>query len=220
MVGYAVVLGVAFLARLALSFLEVSFVTPAQRTMWSWPVFAIFLLAFAAATFFANRARLAAPAESLRSLPALTLAVGIGATVGCLTVWSDWLSPAASARGLATLHVPGFAAGPFYVYGAILITVLFHFLPIAAAAWLAKQLPAAAARLLLTAAVVVVAFSEDASYFLRTPDLLGVEPARHALSAAANAAEAILIYRYGLLAGLLQRGTTYLLWHVLWPSLS
>ena len=39
-------------------------------------------------------------------------------------------------------------------------------------------------------------------------------------SQAANAAEAILIYRYGLLAGLLQRGTTYLLWHVLWPSLS
>ena len=220
MAGYTVVLGLALLARSALSFLEVSFVTPAQRTMWSWPVFWLFSMAFAVATVLANEAHLLTPAETLRAPRALATALVIGATVGCLTVWSDWVSPAAAARGLPSLHVRGPAAGPFYIYGAILLTVLFHFLPIAVAARLTMLLQARTARrLFLGATIVLVALSEDTSFFLQTRDVLGVESARHALSVAANAAEAILIYRYGLLAGLLKRGTTYLVWHVLWPAM-
>ena len=221
MVGYLIVLGFAFLARSALSLFQVPFVTSAQRTVWSWPAFAIFLAAFATAVFFATRARLPTPAETLRARTSLALAIFIGATVGCLTIWSDWMSPIAAARGVPSVHVRGLAAGPFYAYGAILITVVFHFLPMAVTAWLAGRLRTPTARhLLLAMATLLVAFSEDASFFLANRHLVGLDSARHALSVVANATEAILIYRCGLLAGLAQRGSTYLLWHLLWPNLT
>jgi hypothetical protein len=217
--GYAAVLGIAFLARAALSAFDVQFITHGQETVWSWPFFGVFLLAFLLAVPLAQGARLPSPGETLRSRAGLALPVAIGMAIGLLTLWSDILSPAAAARGVPTLHVRGPAAVPFYLYGGVLLTVVFHFLPIALAAGVARWLPRAAARAAIVAGIVVVALSEDLMFFLRTPALVTVESGRHVLSVLANAAEAGLIYRFGLLSGLLQRWTAYLLWHIAWPAL-
>jgi hypothetical protein len=220
MIGYAVIFGVAVLARLVLAGLTVEFVTPGQRLLWSWPVIVVLALALAGAAALADRARLPAPHDGLRWRSGLGLAIGAGAIVGVLTIASDIASPVAATRGLPTIHVQGIAALPFYLYGAILITVLFHFLPMATAAWVADGLPPAAARACVIAALLLVALSEDLGFFARGAGIATVDGGRHVLSVAANASEAALIYRYGLAAGLLQRGTTYLLWHLAWPNLS
>jgi hypothetical protein len=219
-IDYVVLLAVAVAARLLLPVLAVEYITPEQRALWSWPVVLVLAVALAAGAVLAGRARLPTPREGLRSQRGPGLAVAAGVAVGALTIASDVVSPAAAARGLPTMHVHGLAAVPFYLYGALLVTVIFHFLPVAAGAWLAHQLPAAPGRAVVLAVVLLVAFSEDAGFFARGAGIATIEGARHALSVAANATEAALIYRFGLAVGLLQRGTTYLLWHVAWPIVS
>ena len=164
-------------------------------------------------------AGLPTPAQTLQSPLAVILSVGIGFAVGLITIWTDLISPAASARGLTTVHVAGTPALPFYAYGAILLTTLFHFLPVAAATYLAQRFALTTRRTIIIGAILVVAFSEDFGFFLRNSDLLNLETGRHVLSVLANATEADLVYRYGLLAALLQRTSTYIVWHIAWPNL-
>jgi hypothetical protein len=220
MAGYAVILGFALLARVALSLFDFEFVTTAQRFLWSWPVVAGFVAMFAASANLGKRAGLPTPAETLRSPFVVMLAVGIGVAVGLITIWTDLISPAAIARGVATLHVAGPSALPFYVYGAILLTTLFHFLPMAAAAYFAQHFAPATRHTIILGAILAVAFSEDLGFFLYNSSLFSLETGRHVLSVVANATEAGLIYRYGLLAGLLQRISTYIVWHIAWPNLA
>lgn len=217
MVNHASLFGVAFLCRLALAFLPVAYVSAGQRSLWSWPFFCVFALCFAAAVPLAASAGLPRPPDTLIRRRELFAPVAVGTAVALLTIWSDLVSPVAIARNVPTVHVHGWAAVPFYVYGAILLTVVFHFLPIAFVAWCARRLPPRLRLAILIIGVLAVAFSEDANYFLRARSLAGVEAGRHALSVVANGAEALFILRLGLLGGLTQRLTTYLLWHLAWP---
>ena len=220
MVGYASVLGVAVASRLLLILLPVAYVSPGQQAAWSWRFFAVFALCFAIAVAVAQKARLPTPVETLaHARRAVALPVAVGAGVALLTVWSDILAPVAAARGVPTIHVHGLAAVPFYTYGAILLTTVFHFLPMALVAWIAQRLGAGWRPIVRGVGVAAVGISEDAGYFLRSGLSIGVETARHALSVVANCTEALFVYRFGVLGGLAQRGTTYLLWHLLWPSL-
>lgn len=219
--GYGIAFGVAVAARLLLAFLPVDYVSAGQRAIWSWRFFAVFALCFAVAVFLATRSRLPTPEETAsgpnrRWLLPLT----VGAAVALLTIASDVVAPVAQARGLATVHVRGWSALPFYAYGAILLTVVFHFLPIAVVAWLAQKVRGRARAALVCVGVVAVAFSEDAGYFLGSQSSFAtVDAWRHVLSVFANGAEAVFIYRFGFLAGLAQRSTTYFLWHFVWPLL-
>lgn len=207
--------------RLLLAFLPVDYVSEGQRALWSWRFFAVFALCFAAAVFLATRAGLPAPGETASGPQrGWLLPLAVGAAVALLTIGSDVVAPAAQARGLATLHVRGRAALPFYAYGAILLTVVFHFLPISLVAWLARRIRGRARVVLVCIGVAAVALSEDAGYFLGSPSLGTIDAWRHVLSVFANGAEAAFIYRSGLLAGLAQRSATYLLWHLAWPSLA
>lgn len=218
--GYAIVFGVAVAARVLLVFLPVSYVSAGQQALWSWRFFPLFAACFAAAVFLATRARLPSPRETATGprtgwlLPLL-----VGTAVALLTIGSDVVAPAAAARGVPEIHVGGWAALPFYVYGAVVLTVVFHFLPMALVAWLAQQVGGRAGFVLVAAGVLAVALSEDAGYFLRSRAFEEVELARHVLSVFANGAEAAFIYRFGLLAGLAQRSATYVLWHLAWPLL-
>jgi hypothetical protein len=218
--GYAAVLAAAVAARALLSLLPVAYAVPGQRTVASWEFFALFVACFAAGAVLAIRAGLPSPGTALaRAGGTLALPAAAGAAVGILIILSDLAAPAAAARGVATLHVAGPGTVPFYVYAAILLSTVFHFLPMALAAALARPLRGGARIALLGAAVALVAFSEDAGWFLREGLPLSIEGARHALSVAANAAEALFVLRGGLLGGLAQRATTYLVWHLLWPAL-
>lgn len=143
----------------------------------------------------------------------------VGTAVALLTIRSDVVAPAAAARGVPTMHVGGWAALPFYTYGAVVLTVVFHFLPMALVAWIARQVGGRAGFVLVAAGVLAVALSEDTGYFLRSRAYEEVEFARHVLSVFANGAEALFLYRFGLLAGLAQRSATYVLWHLAWPLL-
>lgn len=85
------------------------------------------------------------------------------------------------------------------------------------ATWVARRLEGPWRLVVVSTALVVVGFSEDLGFFLRASSLATVEAGSHALSVLANGAEAFFIYRFGLVSGLLQRGSTYLLWHLAWP---
>jgi hypothetical protein len=218
--GYAAIFGIALAARTALALIPFEYATAAQRPVWSWWFFAIFAASFAAAAALAVQAGLPSPAATLTGpRRRWILPVTVGLIVGALTMLSDTIVPAAAARGVTTMHVRGAAAVPFYLYGAILITTVFHFLPVALAARVAGLVKGRTGAVILAAAFAGVALSEDFGYFLSGPPA-GVETLRHGLSVLANGTEAVFIYRYGLVAGLLQRGTTYLLWHILWPLLT
>jgi hypothetical protein len=218
--GYAAIFGFALAARSVLAVIPFEYATAAQRPVWSWWFFAIFAASFGVAAVLAARAGLPSPTATLTGPPRRwILPVTVGLIVGALTMLSDTVVPAAAARGVTTMHVRGPAALPFYLYGAILITTVFHFLPVALAARIATRTEGRTRAVILAAAFAGVALSEDAGYLLGGPPA-GVETARHGLSVLANGAEAVFIYRYGLMAGLLQRGTTYLLWHILWPFLT
>ena len=220
MAGYASVFGVALVARLVLTFVPVAYVSTGQRAAWSWRSFLVFALCFAAAVALAARAGLPTPGQSLsRWRRAIGLPATVGAAVALLTIWSDIVSPVAPTRGVATVHVHGWPALPFYIYGAILLTVVFHFFPMALAAWLAQRFRGGLRSAILVLGVAAVALSEDAGYFLHSGPSTGIETARHVLSVLANAAEAVFVYRFGLLGGLAQRSATYLLWHLAWPAL-
>ena len=218
--GYAIVFGAAVAARVLLAFLPVSYVSAGQQALWSWRFFPVFAACFAAAVFLANRSRLHSPRETARGprkgwlLPLL-----VGTVVALLTIGSDVVAPAAAARGVPTMHVGGWAALPFYTYGAVVLTVVFHFLPMALVAWLALRVGGRAGIVVVAAGVLAVALSEDTGSFLRSRAFEEVELARHVLSVFANGAEALFIYRFGLLAGLVQRSATYVLWHLAWPLL-
>lgn len=216
--GYAALFGVALAARLSLDLLPVQYITAGQEKVWSWAFFGVFSLCFLLGALLANRARLPAPAETL-SGPALgwALPLAVGGAVGLLTIGSDLLHPAAAARGLSTLHVRGPAAIPFYLYGALLLTAVFHFFPMAFAAWVARRLRDPWRLAVVSIALAAVALSEDLGFFLRASSLATVEAGRHVLSVLANGTEAFFIYRFGLVSGLLQRGSTYVLWHLAWP---
>jgi hypothetical protein len=213
------VLAAAALSRLALEAITVDFVTDGQRTLWSWPFFGFFVACYAVAAVAATRAKLPSPAGTLAQWPTgLALPAATGFVVALLTIASDVAEPAAAARGVASVHVTGPAAVPFYAYGAALLSTVFHFLPVALLAWAAARLGGRARALLVGAGIAIVAFSEDFGYFARQAPDFGIEWFRHALSVAANGAEAVFIYRFGLLAGLAQRASTYLVWHLGWPS--
>jgi hypothetical protein len=134
-----------------------------------------------------------------------------------VAILSDLAYPAAAARGVASVHVALPAALPLYVFAAIALTTVFHFLPVAALALVAQGLAARRRALVVGLGILAVAFSEDAGFFLRHGSGVGIEWARHAVSVVANGAEAFFIYRHGLLAGLAQRSSTYLVWHLVWP---
>ena len=188
MTGYAWIFGIATTARILLAFLPVTYVTAAQQAVWSWRFFAVFTLCFWAAVLLAARSGLPAPAQTLSGTkPGWALPMATGAVVGVLLIASDVISPAAQARGLATLHVTGLGALPFYAYGAILLTTVFHFLPLAVIACLMRRLRGAARRIVLLLGVVAIALNEDAGYLLRTQSLETVEDWRHVLSALATA---------------------------------
>jgi hypothetical protein len=217
--AYATVLLVALLSRVLLEFTTADYVTAGQRVALSWRFFALFVGSYGVAVALASRAMLAGPHETLaHARVALRWPIAVGAAVGLATIASDMAAAVAASRGLDTVHVRGWAALPFYAYGAVLLTTVFHFLPVAAAAWLARRLTGRGRVLVLGIGIAVAAFSEDMGYFLNRGAQPGIEWARHALSVAANALEATFIYRHGLLAGLAQRSTTYLLWHLLWPA--
>lgn len=218
--GYAIIFGVAVAARGLLAFLPVSYVSAGQQALWSWRFFPVFAAGFAASVFLANRSELPSPRETaMGQKEGWLLPLLVGTAVALLTIASDIVAPAAAARGVPTMHVGGWAALPFYTYGAVVLTVVFHFLPMALVAWLARRAGGRTRFVLVAAGVLAVAFSEDAGYFLRSRAFEEVELARHALSVFANGAEAVLIYRFGLLAGLVQRSATYVLWHLAWPLL-
>ena len=143
-----------------------------------------------------------------------------GSAIAVLTIVSDVHSPAAAARGVATLHVPFPASLPFYAYGAIVLTVLFHFLPLALALALLRATALDRTWIPPAVVVVVLALSEDWNYLAQVGLRASVETARHVLSFAANLLELWFIQRFGLLAGLCQRLTTYAWWHVVWGALT
>jgi hypothetical protein len=216
--GYGILLAGAALSRLALEAFDFDFVSAAQEMFWSWRYFAVFVACYALAAVAAHGAQLPSPPDTLaRWRTRLLQPVAIGILVALLTVVSDVIDPVAKARGVATIHVAGGAAAAFYAYGAVLLTTVFHFLPIAPFAWLATRAPAGARAMVVSLGIAIAAFSEDAGYFARAP-VFDMEWARHALSVAANGTEALFIYRYGLLAGIAQRASTYLVWHIFWPS--
>lgn len=218
--GYAVVFGVAVAARVLLDFLPVSYVSAGQQALWSWRFFPVFAACFAAAVFLATRSKLPSPRETATGpTKGWLLPLLVGTAVALLTIGSDVVAPAAAARGVPTIHVGGWAALPFYTYGAVVLTVVFHFLPMALVAWIARRVGGRAGFVLVAAGVLAVAFSEDAGYFLRSRIFEEMELARHLLSVFANGAEAVFLYRFGLLAGLAQRSATYVLWHLAWPLL-
>jgi hypothetical protein len=216
-VGYAIVFGVALGSRLVLVTQPIAYVSAGQETAWSWRFFIVFTVCFLVAVALASRSKLPSPTQSLSRPGALAIASAVGLGVAILTIWTDVLAPAAQARGFPTMHVAGWVAVPFYAYGAILLTTVFHFLPMAFAAWLVQRLRGGLRSVLVGIAIAVVGMSEDADYFLRTDFVIGVDAARHGLSVLGNAAEGVFIYRFGFLAGLVQRSATYLLWHILWP---
>jgi hypothetical protein len=219
-VVYSAVFITAALCRAALEFLPFDYALPNQRTVSSWGYFLIFAGCYAAGIALAVRAGLPSPGDTLaRARTALALPAAVGVAVGLLTIASDVIAPVAAARGVATVHVIGPAAIPFYAYGAIVLTTVFHFLPVALVAWLARRLQGTWRMMVVFVGVAFVAFCEDTGWFLRAGATFDVEWARHALSVLANAAEAIFIYRFGLLAGLAQRTSTYFIWHLLWPAL-
>lgn len=219
--GYAALFAMAIAARLSLDLLPVQYVSAGQERVWSWSFFGVFSVCFLLGALLANRAQMPAPAETFSGpVSGWALPLAVGCAVGLLTIGSDLLDPAAAARGLSSLHVRGPAAIPFYLYGAMLLTVVFHFLPMAFAAWVARRLRGAWRLAVVSIALVAVAFSEDLGFFLRASSLDTVEAGRHVLSVLANGAEAFFIYRFGLVSGLLQRGSTYLLWHLAWPLVS
>jgi hypothetical protein len=214
---YATVLVAAIIARLALEWESPDYVSDGQRLIWSWPFFLVFAACYAAAIAIARRTRIPAPAETLaRPLIRLGLPALVGVVVALLTIASDLMQPVALARGVSSIHVQGWQAVPFYTYGAIVLTTVFHFLPVALLAWLVQELSGARRTALVGIGIAAIAFSEDAGYFVRGASL-DIESARHVLSVVANAAEALFIYRFGFLAGLAQRASTYLVWHGLWP---
>lgn len=217
MVGYAVVFGVALVLRLSLITQSIVYVNAGQRAVWSWRFFVVFALCFLCAVALATRSRLPTPAQTLSRPGALAFAFAVGLAIALLTIWTDILAPVSLARGIPSIHVTGWVALPFYAYGAILLTTVFHFLPMAFAAWLTQRLRSRLRFVLIGAVIGIVGFSEDAGYFLQTGTLMDADAARHALSVLANSTEAVFIYRFGFLAGLAQRSATYLLWHVLWP---
>ena len=221
MLGYGAILATAAALRLALEAFSFDFASAGQRTLWSWQFFAVFVACFFIGAVAAMRTSLLSPAGTVRQWRAgLALPAAIGFGVALVTIATDIVEPVAAARGVATVHVTGPAAVPFYAYGAILLTTVFHFLPVALLAWAASQVSGRTRAGLVGAGIALVAFSEDASYFIRHAPSFDIEWARHTLSVAANGAEALFIYRFGLLAGLAQRAATYLGWHILWPVLA
>lgn len=205
--GYAALFAVALAARLSLDLLLVQYITPRQEKVWSWAFFGVFCLCFFLGALLAERVRLPAPAKTL-SGPVLgwALPLAVGGVVGLLTIGSDLLDPAAAARGLSTLHVRGPAAIPFYLYRAMLLTVVFHFLPMAFVAWVTRRLEGCWRLAVVSIALAAVALSEDLGFFLRVSSLATVEAGRHVLSVLANGTEAFFIFRFGLVSGVLQRG--------------
>ncbi len=218
--AYLCVLGVALAARAALSGTPVPYVNAGQALLWSWPLFGALALAVAAGAHLAERVGIPAPLDprvpaSLRFLvPTLW-----GSVIAALTILSDVVAPAAAARGLPTMHVPFPVSIPFYVYGAIMLCVLFHFLPLGLAAWMLTRLRRTAPRAAIALAVTALGLSEDGGYFLRSGLPYSVETLRHLLSFAANVTELLFIWNYGLLAGLSQRMATYAWWHITWGAL-
>jgi hypothetical protein len=219
-VGYTHIFAIALIARLLLTFLPVRTITAAQQRLWSWEFFVVFSACFALGVVLANRGGLPSPGRQPSRGIGTWMPIGIGSIVAVITMGADMVQPAAAARGLPALHVRGVAAIPFYVYGAVLLTVVFHFLPVAAGVWIARRLHGVARSAILALTLSLVAFTEDLMFFVRFASPGAVETGRHLLSVLANASEAVLIYRFGLLAGLLQRGTTYVLWHIAWPRVS
>ena len=218
--AYAIVFLVAAAARIALGLIPFEYALAGQAVIGSERFFVVFAGCFAAGAAAARHAPMPSPARTLRDArTALGLPAAVGVSVALLTILSDLAYPAAAARGVASVHVAWPAAVPFYVFSAIALTTVFHFLPVAVLAWAARKLAGKPRAVLLALGIVAIAFSEDAGYFLRHGTEAGVEWARHALSVAANGAEAFFIYRFGLLAGLAQRGSTYLVWHLAWPAL-
>lgn len=221
MSSYAALFVAALAARGVLAMTTVSYTSPGQQAVWSWSFFLVFTACFAAAAWAAIRAGLPSPAATLAGpRQGWAWPVAVGAATGVAVIWSDVVSPAAAARGVETLHVQGWPAVPFYAYGAILITVVFHFLPIAIGSLLARHLAGWPRLILLAIVVTAVALSEDLRFFLGAAPHDSVETTRHVVSLAANAAEALFILRFGLLAGLIQRLTTYGLWHLAWPQVA
>jgi hypothetical protein len=217
--GYAAVYATALLARIALAFLPVRFVTGGQERLWSWEFFAVFTLCFVSGILLARRAGLPPPDRIPPDGASAWVPISIGCIVAVMTITLDMIEPAAAARGVPSMHVRGAAAIPFYLYGAVVLTVVFHFLPVAAGAWVARRSHNPARSVILALTLLAVALSEDLMFFVRSASPGVLETIRHVLSVAANGSEAVLTYRFGLLWALLQRVSTYLVWHIAWPTI-
>jgi hypothetical protein len=220
MAAYLWMLAVALIARVVLSGVPVSYVNAGQAVLWSWPMFGALAAATLGGAYLADRAAIPAPFDpKISMVRRLVLPFVWGSVIGGLIILSDAVAPVAAARGWPTMHVPFPASVPFYLYGAILLCVLFHFLPIGAVAWVLTRLRARPPRWVKALAVITLGLSEDGGYFVRNGLPFSAETFRHLLSFGANVTELLFIWNFGLLAGLTQRMATYTWWHLVWGGL-
>lgn len=215
---YVIVLLTAFVSRLLLEFFRVPYVTSGQRVLWGWPFFVVLVAALAMGAYALRHTRDRERHDDVVARRKFGWPIIVGTVVAAAIIISDVIEPVAEARGVPTIHVPLPIAIPFYLYGGILLSVLFHFAPLALILGLTSRVRPGIARSFIIAAVVAVALSEDGGYFIRNGFDATPEGARHLVSVAANAAEVMFMWRFGFLAGLTQRLSTYTWWHILWPA--
>lgn len=217
MAPYLVLLGASALVRAVLMVAPVDYINRGQHVLWSWPIFGVVVLGTLVGAWCARRAGLPGPLDGrISGWQRFALPAAVGTAIAAAIVLSDILSPIVNVRGLTRLHVPPPVSVPFYRYGAVVLTILFHFLPLAVIAALCSGGRRWRRTPVWLGAVLLLGLSEDAGYFLREGLPLTMETGRHIVSYGANVAELMFIRSSGLFAGLSQRCATYAWWHVAW----
>jgi hypothetical protein len=196
-------------------------VVPSQATLFSWPVIGLLTVAGSLSVWLGPRARLPDlwdPRRSPRTWLLLPAVVGLGLGAVSLTVhtFTGYAQVIADAANVPTINVPFPKSILFYSGGAIIVEALYRLILITLPLWIVGTviLRGRGQATVFWIVALLTSLVEPAGQMSLVAGHPGVMVAMGVAMYGMNVFEALLFWRYGLLAPLAFRLTFYLVWHV------
>ena len=209
---YALLIASLVATKLAIGFVAIDFKTAGQALMFEWWFLAVLAVYGAAGVLLLRPAGFPGVATNRRGV---LIAGAHGIPLGLAAIAVDAVRPLEEVLHLASAHHPLPEGLLVYWHGCVVSEIWFHLLPVPLLVFLGSRLKDRQAVFWVVACLV--SFWE-ARRVLTDPDLwVATEIVRAGITYAANLSEIWLFRRYGFLAAIAQRLTSYALWHLAWP---
>ena len=202
--------------KLVLTAMPLDFKTEGQRVMLLWPALAGILVYGAIGVVILRRSGFTTMTTTPRGV---LVAMVQGAAIGVATSLIDWVSPVSTTLGVNEMHHPLPEALPVYWYGAVFSEIWYHLLPVPVLMLACRRI-ADDQRRVFWLVLILLSTWEGRRFFtdplLQTP----FGTILFCITYAANASEIWLFRRHGFMAAVVQRMSSYAIWHIAWPAIS